>query len=57
MSKSLCSKKYSQIGTGGLAESADLAKKFDDVVDFTLGDPDIITPLPIMEAALSLIHI
>lgn len=53
MSKSLCSNKYSQIGTGGLAESADLAKKFDDVVDFTLGDPDIITPLPIMEAAFN----
>lgn len=51
MSKSLCSKKYSQLGGGGLAESADLAKSFDDVVDFTLGDPDITTPLPIIEAA------
>ena len=51
MSKSLCSKKHSQLGGGGLAESADLAKSFDDVVDFTLGDPDITTPLPIIEAA------
>lgn len=53
MSKSLCSKKYSQLGGGGLAESADLAKNFDDVVDFTLGDPDITTPLPIIEAAFN----
>ena len=28
-----------------------MAKKFDDVVDFTLGDPDIPTPTPICEAA------
>ena len=28
-----------------------MAKQLDDVVDFTLGDPDIPTPLPICEAA------
>ena len=28
-----------------------LARQYDDVVDFTLGDPDIPTPLPICEAA------
>ena len=28
-----------------------MAKQYDDVVDFTLGDPDIPTPLPICEAA------
>ena len=28
-----------------------MAKKYDDVVDFTLGDPDIPTPAPICEAA------
>ena len=30
-----------------------MAKKYDDVVDFTLGDPDIPTPLPICEAAIN----
>ena len=29
-----------------------MAKQYDDVVDFTLGDPDIPTPLPICEAAI-----
>ena len=28
-----------------------MAKQYDEVVDFTLGDPDIPTPLPICEAA------
>ena len=28
-----------------------MAKQYDDVVDFTLGDPDISTPTPICEAA------
>lgn len=28
-----------------------MAKQYDDVVDFTLGDPDLPTPLPICEAA------
>ena len=28
-----------------------MAKQYDDVVDFTLGDPDIPTPTPICEAA------
>lgn len=28
-----------------------MAKQYDDVVDFTLGDPDVPTPLPICEAA------
>lgn len=30
-----------------------MAKQYDDVVDFTLGDPDIQTPLPICEAAIN----
>jgi aspartate/methionine/tyrosine aminotransferase len=30
-----------------------MAKQYDDVVDFTLGDPDIPTPLPICEAAIN----
>lgn len=30
-----------------------MAKQYDDVVDFTLGDPDIPTPLPICEAAVN----
>ena len=30
-----------------------MAKRYDDVVDFTLGDPDIPTPLPICEAAIN----
>ncbi len=30
-----------------------MAKEYDDVVDFTLGDPDIPTPLPICEAAIN----
>ena len=28
-----------------------MAKQYDDVVDFTLGDPDVPTPAPICEAA------
>ena len=28
-----------------------MARQFEDVVDFTLGDPDVPTPLPICEAA------
>lgn len=30
-----------------------MAKQYNDVVDFTLGDPDIPTPLPICEAAIN----
>lgn len=30
-----------------------MAKQYEDVVDFTLGDPDIPTPLPICEAAIN----
>lgn len=30
-----------------------MAKQYDDVVDFTLGDPDIPTPLPICVAAIN----
>jgi aspartate/methionine/tyrosine aminotransferase len=30
-----------------------MAKQYDDVVDFTLGDPVIPTPLPICEAAIN----
>ena len=32
-----------------------LAKQYDDVIDFTLGDPDIQTPLPIKEAGCNAI--
>ncbi|MDD7362866.1 MAG: aminotransferase class I/II-fold pyridoxal phosphate-dependent enzyme [Peptoniphilus sp.] len=49
--KSLISKKYRAVQAGGLAESADLAKSRGDIVDFTLGDPDITTPRAIIEAA------
>ena len=28
-----------------------MAKQYDDVVDFTLGDPNLPTPVPICEAA------
>ena len=30
-----------------------MAKQYDDVVDFTLGDPDVPTPKPICEAAIN----
>ncbi|MDY3118204.1 MAG: aminotransferase class I/II-fold pyridoxal phosphate-dependent enzyme [Peptoniphilus sp.] len=49
--KSMVSKKYAESASGGLAASADLAKAYKDVVDFTLGDPDLVTPIAIIEAA------
>lgn len=49
--KPLISKKYAAHGSGGLAVGADLAKAHPDVVDFTLGDPDLTTPVAIIDAA------
>ncbi|WP_077074584.1 aminotransferase class I/II-fold pyridoxal phosphate-dependent enzyme [Aedoeadaptatus urinae] len=51
MSKAMISKKYGNRESGGLAASADLAKTYHDVVDFTLGDPDLTTPEAIIRAA------
>lgn len=51
MKKPLISKKYAAHGSGGLAAGADLAKAHPDVVDFTLGDPDLTTPVAIIDAA------
>ena len=51
MSKAMISKKYGNRESGALAASADLAKAYHDVVDFTLGDPDLTTPAAIIRAA------
>ena len=51
MKKPLISKKYAAQGSGALAAGADLAKAHPDVVDFTLGDPDLTTPVAIIDAA------
>ena len=51
MSKAMISKKYGNRESGCLAASADLAKAYHDVVDFTLGDPDLTTPEAIIRAA------
>ena len=51
MNKAMISKKYGNRESGGLAASADLAKAYHDVVDFTLGDPDLTTPAAIIHAA------
>lgn len=53
MSQTLISKKYANIQLGGLADAADLAKSNGDIVDFTLGDPDIMTPEAITQAAFN----
>ena len=51
MNKAMISKKYGNRESGGLAASADLAKAYHDVADFTLGDPDLTTPAAIIRAA------
>ena len=51
MSKAMISKKYGNRESVALAASADLAKAYHDVVDFTLGDPDLTTPAAIIRAA------
>ena len=51
MNKAMISKKYGNRESGALAASADLAKAYHDVVDFTLGDPDLTTPAAIIRAA------
>lgn len=51
MNKTMISKKYGNRESGALAASADLAKAYHDVVDFTLGDPDLTTPAAIICAA------
>ena len=51
MNKAMISKKYGNRESGALAASADLAKAYHDVVDFTLGDPDLTTPAAIIHAA------
>ena len=51
MNKRMISKKYGNRESGALAAGADLAKACPDVVDFTLGDPDLTTPAAIIRAA------
>lgn len=53
MAKEKISAKYRGKGVGTMASSMDLAHDLDDVVDFTIGDPDLTTPEPIIRAAMN----
>ncbi|MDQ0508552.1 Aspartate aminotransferase [Aedoeadaptatus ivorii] len=51
MSKEIVAARYRNTAASALEEGADLAKRYADVADFTLGDPDLATPEIIIRAA------
>ena len=53
--KNFLSKKYSnqEVNENVMARIAAMARNAENVVDLSLGDPDIVTPLPIIEAAFA----
>lgn len=52
MQNRFLSKKYWNAVSTPLGESADLAKKYDDLINLSLGDPDLTTNSEIIDAAL-----
>ena len=51
MEKRFLSKRYCVDTETVMGQAAGLAGNYDDVINLSLGDPDIITPLPIIEQA------
>lgn len=45
------SKRYWEDQSTAMGQSDEMAKEFDDVINLSLGDPDMTTPLPIIEAS------
>lgn len=45
------SKRYLESKSTAMGQSDEMAKAFDDVIDLSLGDPDMVTPKPIIDAA------
>lgn len=51
MKKNFFAKRYQSLTTNPMGVSGDLAQRYANLVNFSLGDPDITTPQPIIEAA------
>ena len=51
MKNKFIAKRYQEDGSTAMGQSDMLAKSFDDVIDLSLGDPDMTTPKPIIDAA------
>ena len=51
MKHKFISKRYWEDKSTAMGQSDVLAKSFDDVIDLSLGDPDMTTPKPIIDAA------
>lgn len=51
MSNPYISKRYSKEKTTAMGKSDELSKSFDDIINLSLGDPDLITDSRIIEAA------
>lgn len=45
------SKRYQEDKSTAMGQSDVMAKAYDDVIDLSLGDPDMVTPKPIIDAA------
>lgn len=52
MKHKFISKRYWNSISTPMGESASLLNKFDDIIDFSLGDPDFTTPEPIIDLAM-----
>lgn len=53
MKKNFLAEKYLKSGSNPMSETAELTKKFDDIIDLSLGDPDIITDENIIESSFN----
>ncbi len=51
MTNHFISNRYQAISSNPITAMAAKAKNYDDVINFSVGDPDLNTPLPIIEAA------
>lgn len=52
MKHKFISKRYWNPITTPMGESASLLGQFDDIIDFSLGDPDFTTPEPIINLSM-----
>ncbi len=53
MGKRFLAEKYRQQKSSSLGEIVDLSQKYADIIDLSLGDPDIITPEEIIDSAFA----
>ncbi len=51
MKHKFIAKRYWKDQSTAMGQSDEMAKSFDDVINLSLGDPDMTTPEPIIEAA------